>query len=79
MELGRKRTTIARIAAGAAFLCGAIGLLDGIVEQTWKLSSLGWFSGGTLLSLIALFVLLDGVVSFEKSRLSAAPNTKGAG
>jgi hypothetical protein len=29
----------------------------------------GWGIGGILLMLIALFVLVDGMVSFEKSRL----------
>jgi len=72
MEPGLKRTTIARIAAGVAFLCGAIGLLAGITNHAWKLSPLGWFTGGALLLLIALFVLVDGAVSFEKSQLSAA-------
>lgn len=72
MEPGLKRTTIARIAAGGAFLCGAIGLMAGITNHTWKLWPLGWFTGGTLLVLIALFVLVDGAVSFEKSHLGAA-------
>ena len=71
MEPGLKRTTLARIAAGVAFLCGVIGLLDGITSHDWKLSPLGWFTGGALLLLIALFVLVDGAVSFEKSQLSA--------
>jgi hypothetical protein len=72
MEPGLKRTTIARIAAGLGFLCGAIGLLTGITDYLWKLSPLGWGTGGILLLLIALFVLVDGAVSFEKSHLSAA-------
>jgi uncharacterized membrane protein YidH (DUF202 family) len=70
MEPGFKRTTIARIVAGVGFLCGAIALLTGITGQMWKLSSLGWGTGGVLLVLIALFVLVDGAVSFEKSQLN---------
>jgi hypothetical protein len=73
MEPGFKRTTIARIAAGLGCLCGAIGLLSKITTQAWLLSPHGWGTGGILFMLIALFVLVDGVVSFEKSRLSAAP------
>jgi hypothetical protein len=34
----------------------------------------GWGNGAILLLLIALFVLVDGMVSFEKSRLGAAPS-----
>lgn len=71
MEPGVKRTTIARIAAGLGFLCGAIALLSGITDHIWKLTPQGWGIGGMLLVLIALFVLVDGAVSFEKSHLSA--------
>ena len=72
MEPGLKRTTIARIAAGLGCLCGAIGLLAGIMNYRWGLAPHGWGTGAIVLLLIALFVLVDGVVSFEKSRLSAA-------
>jgi len=72
MEPGVKRTTIARIAAGLAFLCGAIGLLSAITNKIWLLQPHGWGTGAILLLLIALFILVDGLVSFEKSRLGAA-------
>jgi hypothetical protein len=67
MEPGLKRTTIARIFAVLAFLCGAIGLLSGMTKFIWIMSPLDWFAGGALLSLVALYVLVDGAVSFEKS------------
>jgi hypothetical protein len=73
MEPGLKRTIIARIAAGFGCLCGAIGLLTGIMHYRWGLAPHGWGTGGILLLLMALVVLVDGVVSFEKSRLSAVP------
>jgi hypothetical protein len=73
MEPGLKRTTIARIAAGFGFLCGAIGLLTAITNYSCGLSPHGWGTGGVLLLLIALFVLVDGAVSFEKSRVMPAP------
>ncbi len=73
MEPGVKRTTIARITEGFAFFCGVIGLLAGITDHMWKLSPLGWFSSGALLSLIGLFVLVDGAVSFGKSRIIVVP------
>jgi hypothetical protein len=65
--IGTKRTSIARIAAALSFLCGVIGLHAGLTDHLWKLTPFGWFAGGALLALIALFVLLDGAVSFEKS------------
>lgn len=52
-----------------AFLCGAIGLLAGLLGRTLKLTSTGWFAGGALLLLIALFVLLDGAIAFQRTRL----------
>jgi hypothetical protein len=73
MGPGSRRTTIARVAAGLAFLCGALGLLSAIANETWLLSSHGWGTGGILLLLIGLFILVDGAVSFEKSRTSALP------
>jgi len=73
MEPGVKRTTIARIAAGLGCACGGVGLLAGITNHQWVLAPHGWGTGAILLLLIALFVQVDGVVSFEKSRLGAAP------
>lgn len=72
MEPGFKRTTFARIAAGFGGLCGVIGLLTGVRNSAWLLSPHGWGTGGILLLLIALFVLLDGAASFEKSRVLPA-------
>jgi hypothetical protein len=68
MSVGSKRTTIGRIAAALGFVCGVIGLLAGLTEHTWKLWPVGWFTGGTLLTLLALFLLLDGAIASQKSR-----------
>lgn len=73
MEPGLKRTTIARFFAVLAFLCGAIGLLSGMTKLIWIMSPLDWFAGGGLLSLVALYVLVDGAVSFEKHHGVMAP------
>ena len=70
MEVGLKRTTIARIAAGLGSLCGAIGLLTAITGSPMKLAPHGWGIGGILFLLIAVYVLVDGMVAFEKSRLT---------
>ena len=67
MEPGLKRTRIARIMAGLAFLFLVMGLFVGLTGQMWMLSPLGWFVGGGVLLLVALYVLVDGAVSFEKS------------
>lgn len=68
MEVGYKRTTIARIAAAVGFVCGLLGLLGGLTQHVWKFGSTGWFTGGALLMLIAVFVLVDGAISFQKTR-----------
>ncbi len=65
-DVGFKRTMIARIGAALGFVCGTIGLLAGLTDHNWILGTLGWFTGGTLLTLIALFVLLDGMIAFQK-------------
>ena len=66
--IGMKRTAIARGAAALAFVCGVIGLLAGLTEHMWELGPVGWFTGGSLLALLAVFALVDGAVDFQKSR-----------
>jgi hypothetical protein len=68
MEIGLKRTTIARIAAALGVLCGAIGLLTSVTDIQTPLAPHGWNNGAVLFLLFALFILVDGAVSFEKSR-----------
>lgn len=69
MQVGYKRTMIARIGIALGFTCGVIGLAAGLTDHLWKLGPDGWFTGGTLLALIALSVLLDGAIGFEKTRV----------
>jgi hypothetical protein len=75
LEKGMKRTTIARGAAGLSCVCGVIGLLAGLTGHTWKLGPQGWFVGGTLLTLIALFILVDRWVAFERHRIIVVPKS----
>ncbi len=67
MALGRKRTVGARLGSGLAFVCGAIGLLAGLTEHTWRLGVTGWFAGGGLLAILAVFALVDGLVAAQRS------------
>lgn len=73
MELGGTRILIARIFSSIGFLCGIIGLAAGLEDRIWKLSPWGWFTGGILLMLIALFLLLDGAIAFQKVRIVITP------
>lgn len=68
MQVGYERTVIARIGGGLGFLCGVIGLLGGLTNHAWKLSPTGWFTGGALLALIALLVLVDGAIGFKRTQ-----------
>ena len=70
MRIGYKRTLIARLGAALGFVCGLIGLLAGLTDHVWKLGSIGWFTGGGLLTMIALFILVDGAIAFQKARIA---------
>ena len=61
------RIMLARLMMVAAFTCGIIGLVIGIVDRTWKLGVTGWFMGGTLLALLTLVVLADEYFSRRQS------------
>jgi hypothetical protein len=68
MQVGEKRTIVARIGGALGFVCGVIGLLAGLTDHTWKLGPIGWFTGGSLLTLIALLVLVDAAVAFRRAQ-----------
>ena len=68
MPVGYKRTVIARVGAALGFVCGALGLLAGLMGYTWKLGPIGWFTGGAVVTLIALYVLLDGAIASQKAK-----------
>jgi hypothetical protein len=67
-NVGHKRRMLARIGAAMGFICGTLGLLAGLTDHIWKLSAFGWFEGGVLITLIGVFLLLDGMFAFQKDR-----------
>ncbi|MEC4668779.1 MAG: hypothetical protein VST65_04485 [Nitrospirota bacterium] len=71
METGTKRTILARVAVALGFVCGLIGLLAGLTAHMWKLGVIGWFTGGGLLTLIAVYVLIDGAIALQKARATS--------
>lgn len=74
MERGRRRTIIARIAAGLGTLCGTNALLSAITNDfVLGLTPHGWGIGGILLVLIGIFVLFDGIVAYGKFGRTVAP------
>ncbi len=72
MDVGMRRTLIARIAAVLGLVCGVIGLSAGLTENAWRLGSIGWFTGGGLLLLIAVYVLLDATLALRKTQVVVA-------
>ena len=75
MDLGYTRGLMARILASIGFLCGVIGLFAGLVDRIWKLSPWGWFTGGMLLLLLALYLMLDGAIAYMKFRVLVVHKT----
>jgi hypothetical protein len=55
----------ARGAAALGLLCGVFGLLAGVTGHTWKLGATGWFAAGALLTLLAVFVLVDSAFAAQ--------------
>ena len=59
MSLVEWRLIVAKLLMTTALACGIVGLLIGIDERTWKLGITGWFTGGILLAVLAITVLID--------------------
>lgn len=67
MAAGTRRTLGGRVGAALGFVCGVLGLLAALTNHTWKLGVTGWFTGGSLLILIALFGLLDEAIEARRA------------
>ena len=59
MNSANLRIPLARLMMLAAFACGIVGLVIGLIERSWRLGVTGWFTGGTLLAVLAIVVLAD--------------------
>jgi hypothetical protein len=57
---------MARAGAALGLLCGVIGLVAGVTAHDWKLGPTGWFAGGTLLTLLALYSLIEGAITAQR-------------
>ena len=55
----QRQMAIARAMVIGAIVCGIIGLVVGAIDREWKLSVTGWFTGGTLLAIIAISIFVD--------------------
>ena len=57
MELWR--TWLARLFGLGCVALGVIGLIVGFSEKIWRLGTVGYFTGGALLALVAIMLILD--------------------
>jgi len=59
------RSVAARVAAALGLLCGVLGFLAGVTGHVWKFGATGWFTGGALLTLLALFALIESALAAQ--------------
>ena len=60
------RTWLARLFGLACIALGIIGLIVGFTDSIWKLGVVGWFTGGSLLGIVAIVLMLDEYVEFRR-------------
>lgn len=60
------RTWLARGCALGCIALGIIGLIVRFSDNVWKLGTVGWFTGGTLLGVVALILLLDDYIDYRR-------------
>lgn len=70
MTLGIKRTFVARLLAGAGSLCGILGFTTSPTGDPAGLAAFQWFAGGTLLLVLAIYLLADAAVAVQKAAQS---------
>ena len=66
MNMDLWRTILAHLFGLTALACGIIGLIVGLMEREWRLGVTGWFTGGSLLALLAIKLVLDGYVESRR-------------
>jgi len=67
MMLGIKRTLVARLIAGAGSLCGILGFTTSPIGDPSGLAAFHWFASGTLLLVLAVYLLADAAVAVQKA------------
>ena len=66
MKLTLWRTWLARLFGLGCIALGIIGLIVGFSEKIWKLGTVGYFTGGSLLALVAIMLMLDEYAEFRR-------------
>ena len=57
---------MARLFGLACVALGIIGLIVGFSDSIWKLGVVGWFTGGTLLGVVALILMVDEYIDLRR-------------
>ena len=57
---------VARLMILGGIFCGVIGLIIGATNRIWKLGAVGWFTGGTLLAVLAIAILIDDYLDRQR-------------
>ena len=60
------RTWLARLFGLGCVALGIIGLVVGFSDNVWKLGTVGYFTGGALLALVAIMLMLDEYTEFRR-------------
>ena len=63
MDMSSGKIWIARLFGLGCVALGIIGLIVGFKEVTWKLGTVGYFTGGTLLGVVALMIMADDALA----------------
>ena len=65
--MGIWKIWLARLAGLACIALGVIGLVAGFIDKEWELGVIGWFTGGTLLGVVALILMLDDYITTRRN------------
>ncbi len=65
--MGTWRILLARLSGLACIALGIIGLIVGFTDRIWQLGTVGWFTGGTLLGVVAIILMLDEYIESGRS------------
>ena len=60
------RTWVARLCGLACVSLGVIGLIVGFTDKVWRLGEQGYFTGGALLGIVALILLMDEFLELRR-------------
>lgn len=59
---------VSRLLGLGALACGIVAVVLAFLEGSfWKIGFMGWFAGGALLALLAIFLLLDAQAESRRS------------